>query len=211
MLYPNRRIEIWQVRMFVKQRRTHGWSSFLPGKNTFIPQQKLSNLYIIMFEVSENDSEYVFMHTAVACVHKCFTLTCSLKSGKCECLWSSAEHAAEAVTCRGKNAYAKARIIYYLHHMFSLNEKYSDSHGVVYEKQIKKCFHRFSGLFWVKTPKTRVVLLFFDWSFIAPISRIEKISKSQEQLLYLFWNILPSFQVKNSRERKLWRFFRAWF
>ena len=67
--------------------------------------------------------------------------------GKCECLWSSAEHAAEAVTCRGKNAYAKARIIYYLHHMFSLNEKYSDLHGVVYEKQIKKCFHRFSGLF----------------------------------------------------------------
>ena len=27
-----RRIEIWQVRMLVKQRRTHGWSSYLPGK-----------------------------------------------------------------------------------------------------------------------------------------------------------------------------------
>ena len=26
MLYPKRRIEIWQVRMFVKQRRTHSWS-----------------------------------------------------------------------------------------------------------------------------------------------------------------------------------------
>jgi len=51
MLYPNRRIEICQVRMFVKQRRTHGWSSYLPGKNIFIPQQKSSNLYIIMFEV----------------------------------------------------------------------------------------------------------------------------------------------------------------
>ena len=33
--------------MFVKQRRTHGWSSYLPGKNIFIPQQKSSNLYII--------------------------------------------------------------------------------------------------------------------------------------------------------------------
>ena len=47
MLYPNRRIEIWQVRMFVKQCRTHGWSSYFPGKNIFIPQQKSSNLYII--------------------------------------------------------------------------------------------------------------------------------------------------------------------
>ena len=49
MLYPNRRIEIWQVRMFVKQRRTHGWSSYFPGKNIFILKEKSSNLYIIMF------------------------------------------------------------------------------------------------------------------------------------------------------------------
>jgi len=42
------------------------------------------------------------MHSALACVHKCFTLTCHLKSDKCECLWSSAEHTTEAVTCRGK-------------------------------------------------------------------------------------------------------------
>jgi len=105
MLCTNVSFEICQVRMFVKQRRTHGWSSYLPGKNIFILKQKSSNLCIITFEVSENVSEYVFMHTAVACVHKCFTLTGGLKSGKCECLWSSAEHTAEAVTCRGKNVF----------------------------------------------------------------------------------------------------------
>ena len=49
MLYTNGSFEIWQVRMFVKQRRTHGWSSYLPGKNIFILKQKSSNLYIIMF------------------------------------------------------------------------------------------------------------------------------------------------------------------
>jgi len=38
------------------------------------------------------------MHSA----HKCFTLTGHLKSAKNECLWSRAEHTAEAVTCRGK-------------------------------------------------------------------------------------------------------------
>jgi len=39
------------------------------------------------------------MHSALACVHKCFTLMGHLKSAKCECLWSSAEHTAKAVTC----------------------------------------------------------------------------------------------------------------
>jgi len=29
------------------------------------------------------------MHSALACVHKCFTLTGHLKSAKSECLWSS--------------------------------------------------------------------------------------------------------------------------
>ena len=99
ILYPNRRIEIWQVQMFVKQRRTQGWSSYLPVRNIFIPQQKSSNLYIIMFEVSENVSEYVFMHTAVACVHKCFTREGHLQSARNECLWNSVENTAEAVTC----------------------------------------------------------------------------------------------------------------
>jgi len=99
ILCTNRRIEIWQVRMFVKQRRTHRWSSCLPGINLFIPQQKSSNLHIIMFEVSENVSEYVFMHSAVACVHKCFTREGHLKSAKNVCLWNSVENTAEAVTC----------------------------------------------------------------------------------------------------------------
>jgi len=40
MLYTNRSFEICQVRMFVKQRRTHGRSSYLPGKNIFILKQK---------------------------------------------------------------------------------------------------------------------------------------------------------------------------
>ena len=49
MLYTNGSFEIWQVRMFVKQRRTHGWSSYLPGKNIFVLKQKSPHLYIIMF------------------------------------------------------------------------------------------------------------------------------------------------------------------
>ena len=88
-----------KVRMFVKQRQTHSWSSYLPGKNIFNPQQNSSNLYIIMFEVSENVSEYVFMHSAVACVHKCFTRECHLKSAKNDCLSNSVENTSEAVTC----------------------------------------------------------------------------------------------------------------
>jgi len=39
------------------------------------------------------------MHSALACVHKCFTLTGHLKSAKNECLWSSVEHTAEALSC----------------------------------------------------------------------------------------------------------------
>jgi len=39
------------------------------------------------------------MHSALACIHKCFTLTGHLKSAKNEYLWSSVENAAEAVTC----------------------------------------------------------------------------------------------------------------
>ena len=124
MLYTNGPFEDCQVRMFAKQRRTHGWSSYLSGKNIFVPKQKSSNLYIIMFEVSENVSEYVFMNTAVACVHKCFTLTGGLKSGKCECLWSSDEKTAEAVICRVKvYIYPKGKIVKSLHHLCSMSVK----------------------------------------------------------------------------------------
>ena len=45
-----------------------------------------------MFEVSENVSEYVFMHTAVACVHKCFTRDGHTKSAKKDCLSNIAEN-----------------------------------------------------------------------------------------------------------------------
>jgi len=39
------------------------------------------------------------MHSALACVYKCFALTGRLKSAKNECLWSSVENTAEAFTC----------------------------------------------------------------------------------------------------------------
>jgi len=98
-LYTNGSFEICQVRMFVKQCRTHGWSSNLPGKNIIVTKKKSLNLYIILFEVSENVSEYAFMHTAAACVHKCFTQTGHLKSVQNDSLWNSVDNTAEAVTC----------------------------------------------------------------------------------------------------------------
>jgi len=39
------------------------------------------------------------MHSALACIRKCFTLTGHLKFAKSESTWSSVEHTAEAVTC----------------------------------------------------------------------------------------------------------------
>jgi len=39
------------------------------------------------------------MHSALACVNKCFTKTGHFKSAKNECLWSSVEKTAEAFTC----------------------------------------------------------------------------------------------------------------
>ena len=98
-LCVNGPFEDCKVRMFVKQRRTHGWSSYLPGKNIFIPQHKSSNLYIIVFEVSEKVSDYVLMHSAVACVHKCFAREGHLKSTKNDCLSNSVENTGDAVTC----------------------------------------------------------------------------------------------------------------
>jgi len=98
-IYTNGSFEICQVRMFAKQRRTNGWNSYLPGKNIFVTKKKSLNVYIIMFEVSENVSEYAFMHTAAACVHKCFTLTGHRKSAKNDCLSNSVENTAEAVIC----------------------------------------------------------------------------------------------------------------
>ena len=69
------------------------------GKNIFVLKEKSSNLYIIMFEVSENVSDYAFMHTAATCVHKCFPREGHLKSAKNDCLSNSVENTGEAVTC----------------------------------------------------------------------------------------------------------------
>ena len=49
MLYTNGSFEICQELMFVKQRRTHGWSTYLLSKKIFMLKQKSSNLYMICF------------------------------------------------------------------------------------------------------------------------------------------------------------------
>jgi len=49
MLYTSVSFEICQERMFVKQRRTHGWSTYLLSKEIFMLKQKSSNLYMICF------------------------------------------------------------------------------------------------------------------------------------------------------------------
>ena len=49
MLYTTRSFEICQEWMFVKQRRTHGWSIYLLSKKILVLKQKSSNLYIIGF------------------------------------------------------------------------------------------------------------------------------------------------------------------
>jgi len=55
------------------------------------------------------------MHSALACIHKCFKLMGHLKSVKSKCLWSSVEHMGKAVACCRKNIYAQAKIIKSLH------------------------------------------------------------------------------------------------
>jgi len=49
MLYTNRSFEICQERIFVKQRRTHGWSTYLLSKKVYMLKQISSNLYMICF------------------------------------------------------------------------------------------------------------------------------------------------------------------
>ena len=49
MLYTNGSFEICQERMFVKQRWTDGWSTYLLSKKIFMLKQKSSNLYMIYF------------------------------------------------------------------------------------------------------------------------------------------------------------------
>jgi len=47
--YTNGSLEICQERMFVKQRRTHGWSTYLLSKIIFMLKQKSSNRHMIYF------------------------------------------------------------------------------------------------------------------------------------------------------------------
>jgi len=49
MLYTNGSFEICQERMFVKQRQTHSWSTYLLSKKIFVLKYKSSNLYMICF------------------------------------------------------------------------------------------------------------------------------------------------------------------
>ena len=60
MLYTNGSFEICQERMFVKQGRTHGWSTYLLSKKIFMLKQKSSNLYMIGFK--ENFWVIVYPH-----------------------------------------------------------------------------------------------------------------------------------------------------
>ena len=75
-----------QVRMFLKQQNKRLQQLLAVKNKTILQQPKPSTFYIIF-------------HITLACVHKCFTLTRYLKSAKNECLWSSVEHMAEALTC----------------------------------------------------------------------------------------------------------------
>jgi len=51
MLYTNESFDICQERMFVKQRQTHGRSTYLLSKKIFMLKQKSSNLYIMLKKI----------------------------------------------------------------------------------------------------------------------------------------------------------------
>jgi len=62
MLYTNGSFEICQERMFVKQHRKNGWSSYLLPKNIFMLKKRSSNLYIIGFKSKETFWVIVYPH-----------------------------------------------------------------------------------------------------------------------------------------------------
>jgi len=104
MLYTNGSFEICQEQMFVKQRRKNGWSIYLLPKKIFMLKQKSSNLYMICFNsVKKCLSNYLCtLHWHAFTNALQFTQTGHLKSAKSECLRSSVEHTAEALTCYRK-------------------------------------------------------------------------------------------------------------
>ena len=69
-----------------------------------------------MLYVCENVSEYVCMHTAVACVHKRFTLTGSLKSGSANVCEAAPNTRLKQLLAGEKHIYSKAKIFKSLHH-----------------------------------------------------------------------------------------------
>ena len=75
------------------------------GKNYIYPKGKIVKS-LHHYVLSQWKRFWVYIYAlCLVCFHKCFTLTGGLKSGKRECLWSSAEHTAEAVTCQGRNIF----------------------------------------------------------------------------------------------------------
>ena len=69
-----------------------------------------------MLYVSENVSDYAFMHTAATCVHKCFTREGHLKSAKNDCLPNSVENTGEAVTCSLHQLNYEKMLLHTLYH-----------------------------------------------------------------------------------------------
>ena len=92
-----------------------------------------------MFYVSENVSEYAFIHTAAACVHKCFTLTGHWKSVKNECLSNSVEHTGEAVTCSMHKLNYEKILLYTLYHKKA--RKVLISHEILFAQKNKAKFY----------------------------------------------------------------------
>ena len=62
MLYTNGSFEICQERMFVKQRWTHSWSTYLLLKKIFMLKQKSSNLCMMVFNSVRKFFEWLFIH-----------------------------------------------------------------------------------------------------------------------------------------------------
>ena len=91
MLYPDGSFEIFQERMFVKQRRTHGWRTYLLLKNIFMLKQKSSSLYMICF-----NSVKKFLSNYLCTLHWHAFTNALHKRGV---IWNLPLHTPEALTC----------------------------------------------------------------------------------------------------------------
>ena len=111
MLYTNGSFEICQELMFVKQRRTHGWSTYLLSKKIFMLKPKLSNLYKICFNsVKKFLSNYLctlHWHAFTNALHK-WVIWNLPRANVCEAASNTQLKHLVAVK---KNIYAQAKII----------------------------------------------------------------------------------------------------